>query len=695
VNSSVGERKDVSGGFANSWRNHEASQDLGRGATKILDLDLETRSRCDLSKCGAWRYSEDPSTEVLCLQGKLDGVWITRRYGNGGPYPIPDEIAAARPSLWVVAHNCEFEQAHWRNVLRWPEPAGWVDTMALAAANALPQSLDGCAAALGLGNKDSAGATIMRRLCKPDRKGEFPHISEDDWTALLAYCKHDVELEAGILEALGRLPLMERKVWRAHNAINGRGIPIDLELCQKAIRLWSRIVADAGKRAEAATGGAVKAADLTRVAFLLDWAESRGVELKDFTAGTIAHALRRKNLPDDVRTVLECRQRISRSSTTKLETMLDAAGSDGRVRGCFNYHGALTGRWAGRLIQPQNLPKSAKGVNPKAAVEAILAEDATALAAAGAGDPEDAIVAAVRAAIYPGPGKVLAVVDYAAIEARGALWLAEDEKHLDAFRRNEDLYCAMASRIFGRPISKADKMERQVGKAAILGCGYGMGAERFDQLCKSQDIELASAGVTAEGVIAAYREEFASLALKKAPEGERAGLWNRLTWAAVRTVQTGRAVMVGKHLQFRLDSSDNLRLRLPSGRELTYRNPRIEEEEREWQGRKYIAEAVVFDSLTHGKSVTPERAWGGLWLENACQATCRDLLADALVRLEDAGAAVVLQCHDEIVCEADAADGDPLLERMEHIMTNPPSWAAGFPVAVEGFLTTRYGKDSF
>lgn len=660
----------------------------------ILDLDVETRSRCDLSASGAWRYSEDPSTEVLCFQAKLGDTWHSARYGNGGPYPVPPFISDNLSTLVVVAHNCEFEQAIWANVLKWPAPAGWIDTMALAAANALPQSLDNCAAALGLGAKDKDGALVMRRLCKPGRNGEYPHITEEDWTALLSYCRHDVELEAGIFATLGRLSHAEQAVWATHNAINRRGIPIDRDLCQKAIRLWSRIVADAGKQVEAATSGAVKGSDLKRVAFLLEWAESRGVELKDFTANTVAHALRRKSLPPDVRTVLECRQRISRSSTAKFESMLDACGADGRVRGCFNYHGASTGRWAGRLIQPQNLPKAGKGIDPRAAVEAIHAEDPVALSLAGLGDPEEAIVAAVRAAIYPGPDRVLVAVDYAAIEARGALWLAEDEYHLEAYRRNEDLYLVMASRIFGRGLTKADKLERQVGKTAILGCGYGMGAGRFAELCAANDIDLAAVGVTAEGVIDAYRTEFSSLARRKAEDGQRTGLWNRLTYGAIRTVQTGRATTVGR-LLFRLDGLSNLRLRLPSGRELIYRRPRIEEEEREWNGKTYMSEAVVYDDIGRGGTVMPVRAWGGLWLENACQATCRELLADALVRCEAEGIETVQHCHDEPVAECAAIDAVRVQERMEHIMTHAPSWADGFPIAVEGFVTTRYGKEAF
>jgi DNA polymerase len=658
----------------------------------ILDLDLETRSFCDLPRCGAWRYSQDKTTEVLCLQGLLDGVKVSARF-EGGTYPIPPAISAMLPHLIVVAHNCEFEQAMWLNVLHWPEPVGWIDTMALAASFALPQSLDGCATALGLGQKDAVGAKTMLRLCKPGRNGEYPHITADDWSALLSYCFHDVELEAGILAELGRLSTQEGAVWAAHNAINRRGIPIDRDLCERAVRLMASVVAQEGHKVAAATGGAVSGADLRRVAHLLDWMAGRGVDLDDLRASTVERALRRKTLPADVRAVLEARQRISKSSTSKLEAMLDAVGDDGRVRGCFNYHGATTGRWAGRLFQPQNLPKPSSAVDTAAAVAAILAEDPAALIAAGAGDPEDAIVAAVRPAICPGPGKALIVVDYASIESRAALWLADDQEHLDMYRTGADLYCLMASRIYGRTITKADKAERQVGKVAVLGCGYGMGVGRFLQFCKDvMDIDLAASGTTAEAVIAAYRAEFSSLAAKPNwREGTTGGLWSRLGACAMGTVETGRSVECGP-LSFRLDSAGCLRLILPSGRPLIYWKPRIEEEEREWEGRKYLSRSVVYDDISR-REAAPVRAWGGLWLENACQALCRDLMATAIVAAEAAGLHVVMHCHDEIVCEVPAETASADLKRLEAIMTAPPTWASGFPVAVEGFVTRRYGKE--
>jgi DNA polymerase len=658
----------------------------------ILDLDLETRSFCDLPRCGAWRYSQDKTTEVLCLQGLLNGTErISARFGAGN-YPIPDAIASIIPNVVVVAHNCEFEQAMWLNVLRWPEPAGWIDTMALAAANALPQSLDGCSTALGLGSKDSAGAKIMQRLCKPGRNGEFPHITADDWSALLSYCFHDVELEAGILAELGRLSRDEQAVWAAHNAINRRGIPIDRDLCERAVRLMAAVVAQEAAKVAAATDGAVSGADLRRVAHLLDWMAGRGVDLDDLRATTVDRALRRKSLPADVRAVLEARQRISKSSTSKLEAMLDAVGDDGRVRGCFNYHGATTGRWAGRLFQPQNLPKAAKTVDTAAAVAAVLNEDAAALIAAGGGDPEDAIVAVVRPAICPGPGKALIVVDYASIESRAALWLAGDQAHLDMYRTGADLYCLMASRIYGRTITKADKAERQVGKAAILGCGYGMGVGRFAELCKAMEIDLGASGTTAEAVIAAYRDEFGSLAAKPNwREGTAGGLWSRLGASALGVVESGRSIDCGP-VSFRLDSSGCLRLILPSGRPLIYWKPRVEEEEREWEGRKYLSRSVVFDDISR-REAQPVRAWGGLWLENACQALCRDLMATAIVAAEAAGLPVIIHCHDEIVCEVPAATAEADLKRLEAIMADAPQWAAGFPVAVEGYVTARYGKE--
>ncbi len=680
-----------------------------------IRLDYETRSRADIS-LGGYEYAWDPTTRAMCASYMIDGATRgTVRFDPTGPraQPCPPALAqAVAEGAIVKAFNASFEQVIWRHVLGWPEPAGWECTMAKCAVNGLPQSLAGAAEYLGLAGKHDAGAKVMKKACQPNKKtGEFPEITEAEWADLLAYCAQDVATEAAIDAACGEFPPLEVPVWRACNAINMRGLAIDRTLCEAAVAVSARLGEACDADVQRATAGAVKGTDLTRVEWLLQWVNGREVDIEALDATAIAGALRRKALPDDVRVVLECRRKIARASVKKHVAMLEGTAIDGRLRGQYRYCGANTGRWKAKGeetfkgreskgVQVQNLIKAPDWMSDadiREAVAATLRQDLATLATLGRGDVAAALTATVRPAIVPPKGKLLAVVDFASIEARGALWLAGDLEHLKWFRDYDlgvgtDPYCAMASETFGRPITKKDKLERQFGKVQVLGSGYGMGVDRFIETATGPAYQLPREFVEplAQRAIDTYRAAFSSLAggwkYSEASGRKRPfGLWARLDHAAKQVLSTGERQEVGP-LTFGPGKFGDLAMRLPSGRVVRYHKPRIV------KGEKFGNDQVQYTDLRFG---TPVDMYGGKWLENADQALCRELHAHAIVRLEAEGFAVVGHSHDEDIVEVNEATAGADLARIQAIMSWVPPWALGFPIATEGFLTTRYGKGTF
>lgn len=674
-----------------------------------IRLDVETRSACPIER-GAHAYSTDLSTRVQCLVAKVGGdTWVLCSYDCEAPkgiYPPPPEIQAALDvGAEVTAFNVGFEQSIWRNVLGWPEPARWSCTMALCAVNGLPQSLDGAAKYFGLDGKHEAGMKIMKKTCAPLKDGSFYQPTAEEKATLLAYCRHDVELEAEVDRLAGEFPAVERPVWEADNAINMRGVYVDRKLCTAAGQIVARLGDICDAEVCAATGGAVTGDDLTRLVWLLAWCNDRlgDAPLKAMDGAAISAALRRKQLPADVRTVLECRRKVARISVTKLIGMLEGTtDADPRLRGQFRYCAAGPGRWKSRGdetfygrtgdgVQLQNLPKPQipTAAIPQA-IAATLRQDLSALVVSGGGEVDNALVSLVRPAVMAKAGHMLAIVDYASIEARGALWLAGDYKHLKWFidadnKIGLDPYCVMAGKTFGRTITKADKNERQLGKVQMLACQYGMGEERFiaAAIAPPYNIDPAFAQELGPKAIADYREEMTSLTGGWA-KGRPKGFWALLEWSARTAYQNQERVECGP-LVFGPGKFGDLAMRLPSGRIIRYHKPRME-------AGKFGKDQFAYTNLRDKRN---ESMYGGKWLENATQAICRDLMAHAMVALTAAGFDIVMHCHDEIVCEVPCGTAEVDLKRVEQIMLTVPPWAKGFPINVEGFISSRYGKEKY
>jgi DNA polymerase len=427
-----------------------------------------------------------------------------------------------------------------------------------------------------------------------------------------------------------------------------------------------------------------------------DWLRNRGVDVGSgkgtLDAAAIQKLLVRKNLPGDVRRALEARLFENAIGAKKLKAALVAADADGRIREAFRYCGTHTGRWIGVGLQPHNLPRGFDSrVEERTArvVALVLARDVAGLCrfAEEIGlRIEDVLSALVRPCIVAPSGRVLGVVDYAQIEARVLLWVAGDDDGLRAFREGEDVYSRMAEKLYGverGSIAKGDP-RRMLGKVAVLGLGYGMGAPAFQAFAAAQGVDWSAVPFLPVQVVESWRDSVPLVAGQNQDEwfeSRTGGLWQRLNGAAKEVVQRGpgTARSVGC-LTLHMQASDLIMV-LPSGRFLRYREARLEK-------AKDKSYASVHFTVRKRRVV----GYGGLWTENAVQAIARDLIAAALPRVEDAELPVVLHVHDEVVAELEASAASTDMKRMVALCEELPPWAAGLPLKAEGFLTDRYRK---
>lgn len=694
----------------------------------VIVFDVETFSRCDLEAAGSDAYSRDPTTDLLCaawMHAEEDGtIPESRLPGSWVPGQPPPAWASQPLDVW--AWGADFDRRMYERILvpryGWPViPAPrWRCLMARAAYGNLPLrlALAGKVLAAEAERKDDKGHRLMMRLAKPARPtvkndNERRHHNPAALEALAAYCRQDAIAEAALLRFLPALPADEEATFALDRRINDRGVAVDLDLVRR-LRSLAVDLADLQRESlREVTGGAVEKE--TKLAALADWLRDRGVSVSTGkgsmdkeAVGVYLDACAARIAADggdedarDARTALRLRQALGRSSFAKFDSLLAATGPDGRLRGAVQYGGAhQTLRWAGRLVQTQNMPKGILGSNPAkgptyaTARAAVLAGDAPSLpmlvAMYGEGTEEltpaereagqtpglPAVLASLlRCCFIAPPGKVLGVADYNAVEARGTFWLADDRAGLDAFASGACVYCLAASAIVGRPITKADKERNKLGKPTVLGCGYGMGAAKF---ADTFDMDEA----TGAKAVGAYRSTFPGVP----------ALWKAVERAAVQACrEPGRAVACARGRVLFKHNGRHLLARLPSGRVLTYRDARLVPGR--FEGTT-VVEFAYEDLTTH--QWVRGTTWGGSFVENLVQALCRDLLAYAMHELEREGLPVVLHVHDEVVCELDApadeAAARALVHRLESIMCRLPPWAAGFPIAAEGFLSSYWRK---
>lgn len=655
----------------------------------VLHLDWETRSTVDLPNTGAYVYAQHPDTDIWCGAWAFDDedpqIWAP---GMPVPARIIEHVAAGGE---IRAHNAAFERLIWQYIAGprygWPTPRleQFVCSAAEAAAMSLPRNLDGLGKALGLTQqKDEEGYRLMLRMSRPRKihpDGRIEWWDVPDRIARLhEYCEQDIVTERAAEKCLRRLTSREREIYLLDQRMNDRGVMIDRPLIVAAIDVAAEGVQRANGQLELVTGGAVDA--VTNHGALRAWVREQGVETTSVAKARTAELLEGE-LPAAVREALTLRADAGRSSIAKLTPMLDHACGDDRMRGLLLYHGASTGRWTGRGPQPQNYPRG-EVKDVELFIPAILARDYDAVDLIA--HPIVVVSSLLRGMLRAAPGRDLIAGDFSAIEARVLNWLAGQEDVLDSFRaydagdKSQDPYKRMAVRM-GRAARVEDvtKDGRQAGKAAELGCGFGMGWEKFIAAAW-QVYQVRVNEAESKSAVAIYRETH-PMVKEYWYELENAATHAVANPGVVNSVGPGRNVKLSARGAY-------LYLVLPSGRPLCYPAPKLVERETPWGTVKEQLEYSAVHPIS--KQWVRERTYGGKLTENVVQAVARDLMADALLRLEARGYPPILSVHDEGIAEVPQGVGST--EEYEAIMRELPDWAAGCPVAAEAWRGERYRK---
>lgn len=641
-------------------------------------IDYETYSEIDLKKHGLSVYARHKSTEILCMAFKVEGQ-DTKLWLPGQPLPISID------SVELSAQNAPFEFAiwNWVGVKKYGFPPLPLEkltcTLAMALTHSLPGSLEKMAPALGIETvKDMAGNRIMLQLSKPRKVNEDGSVirwtvqdAPEKFEALYSYCITDVEVEDACKNRMNPLTERERQVWLLDQKINMRGIQIDIPNVKKAIEIieGEKIRLDNEMRRISD----YEISSIGAVAQIKTFCSKHGVEINSVGKEDLKKILDGE-LPKVVREVLEIRQEAAKSSTAKLQTMIDRADEDGRVRYTLQYHGASTGRWSGRGIQLQNLPR------PSLKQDEI--EKAIKFLSWGAeyidmffGPPMSVISDCIRSFIIAKEDHDLMVADFAAIEGRVLAWLAGQESSLDVYRSHGKKYEAAAADIYGVNINDVTKEQRQIGKVAELALGFQGGVGAFQSMAKVYGLHVPDS--QAESIKHAWRK--ANPFIVK--------YWYALEEAALNAVMNpGQIFKAGakrREVSYKVSGSF-LMCRLPSTRVLYYPYPKVEPGKFGKDQVTYMSE----NSVT--KKWSKHHLYGGLASENITQAVARDILAEALIRAEDNGYQIVSHVHDEIIAEIPKTFGT--VENFINILTTLPSWANGLPLAAEGYRSARYRK---
>lgn len=694
----------------------------------ILHIDLETRSPVDLPKKNAYVYFDDPDTDVWCAAWAF-GEEEPVLWWPGQPCP-PRIVAHVKAGGLVAAWNAAFERLAWRGLLGprygWPVPKleQYRCVMAMSYALALPGKLDKAAPALGLDVvKDSYGKALMQRMSKP--KGRTPeggylwYDDVDRKKRLGEYCLQDVRTEVAVYKKLLPLREQEQELWFLDQRMNDRGVYIDKALCDAAEQIVEAETGRLNRQIAKVSGGFVSA--VSNAGRIIEMCREAGLPTESIAKEELADLLVRDDLPPDIREVLEIRQMGAKTSVAKIGKMLATRQADGRMRGNLQYHGATTGRWAARGAQLQNLPRPTLKVT-----DAIIADVMTGNAGFLAvlhHNPISVVSDCIRSMVAAEPGNALYSADFSQIEARVTAWLAGQENVVKAFVLNDrkegpDVYTVAAAGIYGTTpadISKDDP-RRQVGKVAVLSLGFGGGALALLKMAKNYRLDLADAR---EAVLTTASEKNLSRVedawkARGAKSGVRKDRWTtaeliKCAWrdanphirdywteceaAAIAAAKDPGTVHSAGKLKY-LRRGYWLFCRLPSGRAIAYAKPQIKLSEMPWKdgnGNPILKETMSFYAESSmSKRWEEQHFYGGLAVQNPVQAIARDIMAEAMVRVEAAGYAPVITIHDEVVAEAKEGFGSEA--DFVSNMLRPPEWADGLPIAAEAWVGMRFRK---
>lgn len=656
----------------------------------VLSIDIETYCDLDIKKVGGYKYAENCEVLLFAYAWDDDAVQIVDLAAGE---QLPDEVLTALTNNEITkcAYNAQFERtvlSHFLHRLnpaaefQYLDPAGWSCTMIHALTLGLPGSLDRVSKALRLADdkaKMSVGKSLITYFCKPckptkansGRTRNLPEHAPDKWETFKEYCVRDVVAEREIRKRLTKFPILdaEKQLWELDQRINDRGVGIDAQLVSEAIAFDAdfkgRVLAEAVELTglpNPASGEQLKRWIHEEEGFF------PGSLAKDVLPEVMAQAQK-----PEVKEMLRLKQLMSKTSVKKYEAMDRARCDDGRTHGLLQFYGAnRTGRWAGRLVQVQNLPRNSL---PELDYARALLRSGDASALEMIYDhPLDVLSQLIRTAFIPCAGHRFIVADFSAIEARVIAWLAGEKWRMQVFAKGGDIYCASASKMFGVPVEKhgVNGHLRQKGKIAELALGYQGGVPA---LMRMGAADMGLSDMEMQEIVTSWRK--ASPHIKQ--------LWYDVGSAAIEAVRERATVALHHGVSFACKSG-MLFITLPSGRKLAYTRPRLElDPERDKEGLTYM------DTREKEGHFIRQRTYGGRLVENIIQAIARDCLAVAIKRLEAENYNIVMHIHDEVVieCPADACN----LQHVCEIMGRPIKWAPGLILTADGYITDYYKKD--
>ena len=642
-----------------------------------LGIDIETYSDVDLQKCGVYAYTDSPAFEILLFAYAFDDEDVSIVDVAKGE-SLPERVMAALTddSIVKTAFNAAFERTciarHYNLSLA---PVGWQCTAVQSAMLALPASLDGVGEVLDIRQKKlKEGKDLVRYFsmpCKPTKAngGRTRNMPEDEpekWELFKSYCIRDVEAEREIRYKLRNYPIPEEEqlLYQMDQKINDRGILVDQTLVEHAVTCDKEYRDQVTRRAYELSG----LENPNSPAQIKDWLAERGVQVDSLSKKAVAGLI--KETDGEVLEMLKLRLLMAKTSVKKYEAIKRSVCSDGRVHGLLQFYGAnRTGRWAGKLVQVQNLPQNHLE-------DLSLARD---LVKAGDYETLDLLFDSVpgvlseliRTAFIPKPGCRFIVADFSAIEARVLAWLSGENWRLETFKEGGDIYCASASKMFGVPVVKHGENGhlRQKGKISELALGYG-----------GSTGALTAMGAIDMGIPEEELPELVSQWRSANPHITK--FWWDVDAASMKAVKEKTTVACG-NLTFSYRAG-MLFITLPSGRRLAYVKPRLET-------NRFGRAAITYEGVGESKKWMRIETYGAKLTENIVQATARDLLAQAMLRLRAAGYKIVMHVHDEAVCEV--PEGESSVEEICRIMSEVPPWAAGLPLNADGYECAFYKKD--
>ena len=647
---------------------------------QTLSIDLETYSDQPLAKTGVYRYVESPDFEILLFAYSVDGGPVQQIDLACGE-KIPSEVLSALEDETVTkwAFNANFERICLSRFLGYPtgdylEPDSWKCSMVWAAYMGLPLSLEGAGAVLGLEKQKLAeGQDLIKYFCQPcaptksngQRTRNLPKHAPDKWLAFKKYNIRDVETEMSIQARLSKYPVPD-SVWEEYHLdqeINDRGVGLDMELVRQAIQMDGRSRSELTQTMKELTS----LDNPNSVQQMRQWLADNGVETDTLGKKAVAELL--KTSPPPLQKVLTLRQQLAKSSVKKYQAMETAVCADDRARGLIQFYGAnRTGRFAGRLIQVQNLPQNHL---PDLKQARTLVRDGRFDAVELLYDSVPLVLSElIRTAFIPKPGCRFFVADFSAIEARVIAWIAGEQWRQEVFAQGGDIYCASASQIFHVPVVKhgVNGHLRQKGKIAELALGYGGSVGALKAM------GALNYGLTEEELkplVDAWRQSNPRIVK----------FWWDVDRAAATCVR-GRVPAETHGIRF-FYQSGMMFIVLPSGRKLVYVKPKM-------GVNRYGSESVTYEGVGEQKKWLRLESYGPKFVENIVQATARDILVEAMRRLEDAGYSIVMHVHDEAVIEAPV---DSSLEDICAIMGQTPAWSKGLLLRADGYVCDFYQKD--